>query len=80
MFTQIVMANITLTIPNELHKKLKERKEIRWSEVIRQILKENLNQLEIIDRILKKSELNESDVEELSRKVDSRVAERLGLK
>ena len=74
------MANITLAIPDALHKKLRKHSEIRWSEVIRQVLQKNLEDLELMDKILKKSKLTQRDVEEISKKIDSRVAKRLGLK
>ncbi len=80
MFSQIIMANITLAIPDSLHKKLRKHSEIRWSEVIRRILQKNLEQLEIMDEIVKKSKLTQRDVEEIAEKIDSRVAKRLGLK
>ena len=80
MKTQIIMANITLAIPDSLHKKLKTHREIRWSEVIRRILQKNLEQLEIMDEIVKKSKLTQKDVDEIAEKIDAKVAKRLGLR
>ena len=74
------MANITLAIPDSLHKKLKKHSEIRWSEVIRRILQKNLEQLERLDEIVKKSRFTEKDVEEISDKIDNSVAKKLGLR
>ena len=37
------MANITLAIPEELHRKMKLMKEIRWSEVSRAAIEARIN-------------------------------------
>lgn len=74
------MANITLSIPEDLHRKLKARKEIKWSEVMRQTLENSLNKFEMAENVLKKSKFTKEDVEELSLKIDSSVAEKLNLK
>ena len=80
MFTQIIMANITLTIPNALHEKIRSHGEIRWSEVIRQLLQKKIEQLELMNQIVNKSKLTQKDVDELSEKIDSNVAKRFYLK
>ncbi len=40
------MTNITLSIPNEVHFKMKMHKEIRWSEVVRRAITEFMGKLE----------------------------------
>lgn len=40
------MTNITLSIPNEVHVKMKIHKEIRWSEVVRRTITEYIEKLE----------------------------------
>ncbi len=40
------MANITLSIPDELREKMKKYPEIKWSEVVRRAIKEYLDRLE----------------------------------
>jgi len=40
------MTNITLSIPNEVHVKMKIHKEIRWSEVVRRAITEYMERLE----------------------------------
>ena len=74
------MANITLTIPNALHEKIRSHGEIRWSEVIRQLLQKKIEQLELMNQIVNKSKLTQKDVDELSEKIDSNVAKRFYLK
>ena len=74
------MANITLTIPNALHEKIRSHGEIRWSEVIRQLLQKKIEQLELMNQIVNKSKLTQKDVDEISEKIDSNVAKRFYLK
>jgi len=74
------MVNITLAIPNELHKKLKIHSEIRWSDVIRRILEKRLEDLEIMDEIVSKSRFSEENVEEIGQKIKERIARRHDIK
>ena len=74
------MPNITLVIPEELHTKMKKHSEIRWSEVVRRTISEKIENLEIMDKLTRKSRLTQKDVDEIADKIDSDVAKRLGLK
>ncbi|HDD64394.1 MAG: hypothetical protein DRJ32_02190 [Thermoprotei archaeon] len=42
------MANITLSIPDEIYRKMKKHPEIKWSEIARKAIIEYLNRLENI--------------------------------
>ncbi len=62
------MPNITLYVPEEIYKKMKKYKEIKWSEVARQSIVEKIKRLEeaelraySVERLLKEGE----DAEEL---------------
>ncbi len=59
------MPNITLTVPPELHRKMKAHPEIRWSEVVRRILAQRIRALERLDALTRRSTLTVTDVEEL---------------
>lgn len=74
------MTNVTLSIPEDLHAKMKKHSEIRWSEVIRKTILDKISNLEIMDKLSGKSKLTKKDVEVLSKKIDSGVAKRLGLR
>lgn len=74
------MTNITLAIPDELHKKMKQHSEIRWSEVVRKIIAEKVQTLETIEKIASKSKLTKKDVDEISSKINKEVAKKLGMK
>ncbi len=63
------MTNVTLAVPEELHGKMKEHSEIRWSEVIRRTISEKIADLEKVERIARKSKLTEADVEAIARKI-----------
>jgi len=58
------MPNITLTVPDDLHRRMKRHPEVKWSEVVRRVLAEKVRDLEVMDRITAKSALTFEDVEE----------------
>ena len=74
------MGNITLAIPDGLHEKLRSHVEIRWSEVVRQLLQKKIEQLELMNNLTRKSKLTQNDVDEISKKIDFSVTKRLGLR
>jgi len=44
------MPNITVSIPEELYKKMKRYSEVKWSEVVRKALTEYIARLEVMER------------------------------
>jgi predicted CopG family antitoxin len=40
------MANITLSVPEEVYRRMKKRRDVRWSEVAREAIVEKLERLE----------------------------------
>ncbi len=68
---------MTLSIPEDLFRKMKTFREIRWSEIARQAIEKRVNDLEIMNRIASKSRLTEKDVVELSKKINASAAKRL---
>jgi len=73
------MVNMTLSIPKELHEKMKNMSEIRWSEIARRAIEERINDLEIMNKIASKSRLTKRDVEEIGEKIKRGVAKRHGI-
>jgi hypothetical protein len=73
------MTNMTLAIPEELHKIMKKHKEIKWTEIARQAMWEQARKLELLDSILSKSELTEKDALELGKKIKHQIALKHGL-
>jgi hypothetical protein len=74
------MTNITLAIPEDLHERMKQHSDIRWSAVIRKTIKEKIDTLELLDELTKNSKLTRKDVQEIAKKVNGEVARKLGLK
>jgi len=70
------MGNITLAVPEELHKKMKLFPEIRWSEVARKAIEEKIDDLEIANKIASKSKLTKRDIVELSKKINIAATKR----
>lgn len=68
------MPNITLSIPKELHEKMKQMNDLRWSEIARRAIEERVNDLEEMNKIAAKSKLTREDVEELSKKIKRAAA------
>ena len=70
------MPNMTLSIPEDLHKRMKSFKDIKWSEVARRSIEERINDLEVMNKIASKSKLTKKDVEEISKKIKGRMAKK----
>ena len=51
------MANVTITIPEDLRAELQIHKEVNWSAVTRRAMQEHLRKLHIAEAIAKKSKL-----------------------
>jgi len=45
------MTNITLSIDDEVYRKMRKYSEIRWSELVRKIIKKHIEELEILNKI-----------------------------
>ena len=73
------MVNMTLSIPEELHKRMKNHTEFRWSEIARKAIEERINDLEIMNKIASKSRLTKKDVSDISEKIKKGIAKRHNL-
>ena len=67
------MPNMTLAIPADLKEKMDRYKEINWSEVARQAIRDKMLVLERVNQMLSKSELNSVDVEEYASQIKKKV-------
>ncbi|MBM3282375.1 MAG: hypothetical protein FJY86_03480 [Candidatus Diapherotrites archaeon] len=70
------MVNMTLTIPEPMHKDMKQFPEIKWSEVARKAIAEKLELLRMADKIARKSKLTEKDVREFSDRIKESASKR----
>jgi hypothetical protein len=66
------MPNMTLSLPEELHREMRKHKDVRWSEVARRALNRELQRMQIYDRLLRDSQLTEKDAVELGRAIRRR--------
>ena len=70
------MANMTLSIPEELHKEMNAHSEIKWSDVARQAFKKKVKELHWMDKVLEKSKLTEKDAEEIGHRIEGEIRKR----
>ena len=75
----IIMTNMTLAIPEDLHKIIKKHNEIKWTEIARKAMWAQARKLELMDDLLSKSELTEKDALEIGRKIKREIAKKHGL-
>lgn len=74
------MSNLTLAIPEQLHEKMKQHSEIRWSEVVRKTISEKITDLELLEKIAAKSKLTQKDVNEMAHRINREVFKELDQK
>jgi len=70
------MANITLSIPDDIHDEMKNFSDVRWSEVARRAIIEKIETLRLANKLASKSKLTEKDVNVFSNKIKSLAAKR----
>lgn len=58
---------MTLSVPNDLHDIIKSHKEIKWSEIARRAMWEYAMKLNLLNKILEKSEFTEKDAMEMDK-------------
>lgn len=64
-----VMTNITLSLPDELLKRMKKFDEIKWSAIVRKIIEQKVKDFEMLEKITSKSRLTDKDAEEIGKKI-----------
>lgn len=67
------MPNMTLAIPSDLKEKMDQFKEINWSEVARQAIREKTSLLEKMNTLLSNSKLNDADIQEHASQINKRL-------
>ena len=71
------MPNLTLSIPEDMHQRIKKIPQMKWGEVAREAIEQKLALMEKIEKIAQKSKLTEKDVEEIGELVKKGAAERM---
>ena len=72
-----LMTNITLSIPDELKKKMEKYPEVKWSQVARKAIEEKVKDLELLDRLTRNSKLTDKDVEEISKFINEKMTKKV---
>ncbi len=70
------MVNVTLSVTENLKKKMELFPEMNWSEVARQAIQQRVQELLLVRTITAKSKLTERDVEEIGNKIKKAIADR----
>ncbi len=70
------MANITLSIPDNIYTEMQAFPELKWSEVARRAIIDKLEILKITNIIANKSKLTQKDVDEFSAKIKKEANKR----
>jgi rhamnose utilization protein RhaD (predicted bifunctional aldolase and dehydrogenase) len=72
------MVNMTLSIPKELRKKMRQHTEFKWSDIARQAFEKKLREIELADKLLSKSKLTEENAERIGHAIKAKMRKRLG--
>ena len=70
------MGNITLSVPESVHKEMKHFSEIKWSDVARRAIIERVETLKMAEKLANKSKLTEEEVKIFSKKIKSLATKR----
>ena len=68
------MPNITLSITEEVKKKMDAHPEVRWSNAVRTIIEQKLRDFEETERLAQKSRLTQKDLDKIIAKVNKDMA------
>lgn len=68
------MPNMTLSMTEEVKSMMNKYPEVRWSNVVRNIILQKLRDFEEAERLAQKSKITDKDVELISKKVSKDAA------
>ena len=71
------MPTITVNVDDALKEQMEKHPEINWSEVTRQAIRDKIETLEVMDELTSGSELTESDVVDITDKINESARERV---
>ena len=71
------MVNMTLSVPETLHKEMMTHTEIKWSEIARQAFEKKVQELHWMDTALSKSKLTKTEAEALGHKIKQEIRKRI---
>lgn len=68
------MANVCVSVSDEMKKKIEKFETVNWSAVARRAFEIELSKLELMDKLVSKSKVSEKEIELLSRRIKSGMA------
>ena len=71
------MPTITVNVDDALKEQMEKHPEINWSEVTRQAIRDKIETLEVMDELTSGSELTESDVVDITDKINESARQRV---
>mgnify|MGYP006300507113 CR=1 FL=1 len=71
------MTNLTLSVPEQLHKRMQNYNEIKWSIVVRSTIEKKLDDLEMMDKLAAKSKLTQEDADDIAKLIKADVAKEI---
>ena len=70
------MANMTLSIPKELHEEINAHSEIKWSDVARKAFEKKIRELNWMETVLQDSKLTKKEAEEIGHRIKHSIRKR----
>jgi predicted CopG family antitoxin len=67
------MPNMTLSLPEDVYKIVKNHKEVRWSEIARRAIEDYAKKIALLNAMTAQSDLSEEDIMMLDTKVKSGI-------
>ena len=71
------MPTITVNVDDDLKERMEKHPEINWSEVTRQAIQKKIETLDVMDELMSKSDLTESDVAEIADRINESARQRV---
>ena len=53
----MAMTNITLSIEDEVYKKMRKYSEVRWSDFVRKLIKKRIDEMELLEKSVSKESI-----------------------
>lgn len=70
------MANMTLSVPDDLFALIKKHPEIKWSVIAREAMWDYARRVDLMEKLASRSKLTEKDIDDVGRKVKRALAKR----
>ncbi|MBI2151998.1 hypothetical protein HYU21_04690 [Candidatus Woesearchaeota archaeon] len=68
------MGTISVSVEEEMKSRMAELEEINWSAIARKAFEDKLKEVEILKRLANLSQLTEKDANDISKKINERMA------